>query len=135
MTKTQILINKTVYLGLSMLDLSKTVMHEFWYDYIKLKYEGKAKLFYMDTDSFIVHINANDIYKYIAKDIKTRFDTKNYELRWPPPKGKNKTFISVMKDELSEKIMKEFVGLRAKPYSYLKDGNSEDEKAEKTNLN
>ena len=71
MTKTQILINKTVYLGLSILDLSKTIMYEFWYDYVKLKYGEKAKLCYMDTNSFTVHVNTNDVYKDIAEDIET----------------------------------------------------------------
>ena len=69
MTKTQILINKTVYLGLSILGLSKTIMYEFWYDYVKLKYGEKAKLCYMDTNSFTVHVNTNDVYKDIAEDI------------------------------------------------------------------
>ena len=87
MTKTQILINKTVYLGLSILDLSKTIMYEFWYDYIKLKYGEKAKLCYMDTDSFTVHVNTNDVYKDIAEDIETKFESskrifwKEYETK------------------------------------------------------
>ena len=87
MTKTQILINKTVYLGLSILDLSKTIMYEFWYDYIKLKYGEKAKLCYMDTNSFTVHVNTNDVYKDIAEDIETKFESskrifwKEYETK------------------------------------------------------
>ena len=79
MRKTQILKNKPVYLGLSILDLSKTVMCEFWYDYVKPKYGENAKLCYMDTDSFIVHVKTDDIYKDIAEDVETRFDTSNYE--------------------------------------------------------
>ena len=75
MRKTQILMNKPVYLGLSILDLSKTVMNEFWYDYVKLKYGENAKLCYMDTDSFIVHVKTDDIYKNIAEDVETRFGT------------------------------------------------------------
>ena len=55
-------------------------MYEFWYDYVKSKYGKKAKLCYMDTDSFTVYIKADDIYKYIAENIETRFDTSNYEL-------------------------------------------------------
>ena len=77
MRKTQILINKPIYLGLSMLDLSKTVMYEFWYDYLKRKYDVKAKLCYMDTDSFIVHVKTNDIKKDIAKDVVTRSDSSH----------------------------------------------------------
>ena len=73
--KTQIIMNNPVYLGLSILDLSKTVMHEFWSDYVKPKYGENAKLCYMDTDSFIVHVKTDDIYKYIAKGVKKVFAT------------------------------------------------------------
>ena len=69
MKKTEILMNKPIYLGLSMSDLSKTVMHEFWYDYVKPKYGEKAKLCYMDTDSFTVHAKIDDIYKDISQMI------------------------------------------------------------------
>ena len=71
-------MNKPVYLGLSILDLSKTVMFEFWYDYVKPKIYGEnLKLYYMDTDSFIVHVKTDGIYKDIAEDVETRFDTLN----------------------------------------------------------
>ena len=63
-------------------------MSEFWYDYVKSKNGEKAKLCYMDTDSFIVHVKTGDIYKGIAEDVETRFDTSNYELDKPLPKGK-----------------------------------------------
>ena len=121
MRKTQILMNNPVFLGVSILDFSKTVMCAFWYDYVK----PKTKLFYMDTDSFIVNVKTDDIYKDIAEDVETRFDTSNCELNRPLPKGKNKKVISIMKDELVGKIMKEFVPLRAKTYSYLIDDGSE----------
>ena len=93
MKKMQIRMNKPVYLGLSILALSKILMYEFWYDYVKPKYDEKAKLCYMDTDSFIVYIKTDDTYKNIAEDVKTRFDTSNYELDRPLPKGKNKEVI------------------------------------------
>ena len=85
MRKTQIILNKPVYLGLSILDLSKTVM----YDYLKTKYDENAKLCYMDTDSFIVHAKTDYIYKDIADDVETKFDTSNFEIDRPLPKGKN----------------------------------------------
>ena len=88
--KSEILINKPVYLGLSILELSKILMYEFWYNYVKPKYGEKTKLFYMDTDSFTEYIKTDDIYKGIAEDAETRFDTSNYELDKPLPKGKNK---------------------------------------------
>ena len=93
----------------------------------------KAKLCYMDTDSFIAYIKTDDISnKDIVEDVETRFDTSNYELERPLPKGENKKIIRLMKDELGRKIMTKFVGLRAKTYSYLMDDNNEDKKAKST---
>ena len=73
-------MNKPVYLGLSILDLSKTVMYEFLYDYVKPKHGENTKLCYMDTDSFIVHVKTDNIYKVIAENVETRFDTSNFEI-------------------------------------------------------
>ena len=80
MKKTEIVMNKPVYLGISILELSKILMYEFWYDYVKPKYSEKAKLCYIDTDRFIVCIQTDDIYQDIAEDVETRFDISNYEL-------------------------------------------------------
>ena len=70
-------MNKLIYLLLSILELSKILMHEFWHDYLNLKYGVKVKLCYMNTDSFIVYIKTDDIYKGIAEDVETGFDTSN----------------------------------------------------------
>ena len=78
--KNEMLTNKPVYLGLSVLELSKRLMYKFWYDYVKPKQGEETKLCYMDTDSFIAHIKTDDIYKDIAEDVKTRFDTSNFGL-------------------------------------------------------
>ena len=121
-------MKKPVYLGLSISGLSKFVMYELWYDYVKPKYVENAKFCYMDTNSFIVHVKTEDIYKDIAEDIETRFDTSNFELGRPLPKGKNKKVIGFMKDVLGGQILKEFVGLRAKTYSYLNDNNDEEKR-------
>ena len=86
----------------------------------------------MDTDSFIVYIKTEDIYADIAKDVEARFDTSNYELDRPLPKGKNKKVVGLMKDECGEKITKEFAALRAKTYSYLTDNNDGNKKAKGT---
>ena len=91
MKETETLMNKPIYLRLSILELSKTLMYEFWYDYVKPKYGEKSKMCYMDTDSFTVYIKTDDICKDIAEDVETRFDTSNYELDRPLSKGKNKT--------------------------------------------
>ena len=75
MKKTKVKMNKPIYLGMSILDISKTLMYEFWYDYIKPKYQDKAKLCYMDTDSFVIHIKTEDFYKNIANNVEKWFET------------------------------------------------------------
>ena len=103
--------NKPVYLGLSILEINKTLMYEFWYDYIIPKYQDKAKLCYMDIDSFTINIKTKDVYEDIVSDIE-RFDTSNYEVNRPLPTIKNKKVIGLMKDKLGGKIMIKFITLR-----------------------
>ena len=132
MKKTKVKMNKPIYLCLSILEISKMLMYEFWYDCMKPKYGNNVKLCYMDTDSFIINIKTNDFYEDIANDVENRFDTSNYEVNRPLPMGKNKKVISLMKDELGGKIITEFVSLRPKTYSYLTDDGKEDKKAKGT---
>ena len=133
MKKTKVKMNKPIYLGLSILEISKILMYEFWYNYIKPKYNDNVRLCYMDTDSFVMHIKTNDFYKDIASDVENRFDTSNYEVNRPFfPIGKNKKVIGLMKDELGGKIITEFVTLRPKTYSFLTDDGKEDKKAKGT---
>ena len=110
-------MNKPIYLGMSILDISKTLMYKFWYDYIKPKYGDRAKLCYTDTDNLIIHILTEDFFADISDDAEIWFDTSNYDENDKRPFliGKNK-IIGLVKDELGEKIMKEFCGLRAKTY-------------------
>ena len=132
MKNTKVKMNKPVYLGFSILEISKTLMYEFWYDYMKVKYGDNMKLCYMDTDSFIMHIKTEDFYKDIADDVEKRFDTSNCECDRPLSTGKNKKVIGLMKDELGGKIMTEFFALRPKTYSYLIDDGRSDKKAKGT---
>ena len=81
MKKTKVKMNKPVYLGLSILEISKTLMYEFWYDHMKPKYGDNVELCYMDTDSCIMHIKREDFYKDIADDVEKRFDTSKKEQR------------------------------------------------------
>ena len=90
MKKTKVKENNSIYLGLSILDISKILMYEFWYDYMKPKYGDNVKLCYMDTDNFIINTKTEDFYKDIAHDVEKRFDTSNYEVDRPLPTGKNK---------------------------------------------
>ena len=131
MKKTKIKMNKPIYLCASTLEISKTLMYEFWYDYLKPKYNDKVKLCYMDTDSSIISIKTEDFYKDIANDIKTWFDTSNYDKndKIPLPRGENKKVIGLFKDELGGRITIEFVADGAKTHVYLLDDDSEIKKA------
>ena len=118
MGKIEVVMNKPVYLGQAILDLSKIVMYEFHYDYMVPKYGKKLDLCYMDTDSLIYNIETEDFHKDIAEDVPARFDTSGYNPNWPLPVGLNKKVIGLMKDELGGEIMTEFVTLRPKMYAY-----------------
>ena len=106
MEKTKVKMNKPVYLGMSILDISKTIIYEFWYDYIKQKYQDNAKLCYKDTDSIIIHIKTEDFYRDIADDVEKWFDVSNYseDDKRALPIGMNKKVIGLFKDELAGKI-------------------------------
>ena len=125
---TKVKMNKPVYLGMS-IDISKTLMYEFRYDYIKPKYGDRAKLCYIDTDSFFIYIETDDFYQDIANDVERWFDTSNYDENdnRPLPIGKNKKVIGLFKDGLGGKIMEELFALRAKPYAYLINGFNDDD--------
>ena len=131
MGKIKVVMNKPVYLGQAILDLSKIVMYEFHYDYMVPKYGlEKLKLCYMDTDSLVCDIKTEDFYEDIAIDVEARFDTSGYsktDFRLLPI-SLNKKVIGLMKDELGGKIMTEFVALRPKLYSYRMLDSSEDKK-------
>ena len=130
--KVKVKMNKPIYLGLSILEISKIIMYELWYDYVKKKYEDMVKLCYMDTDSLIMNIKTKDFYKDIARDVEERFDTSNYDVDRPLPKGKNKKVINLMKDELGGGIITEVVALRPKTYSCMTDEFIEMKKAKGT---
>ena len=132
MRRTKVKMNKPLYFGLSILEISKILMYEFFYDYMKPKYGDNVKLCDMDTDSFIMNLKTEDFYKNIANDVEKRFDTTNYEVDRPLSTGKDKKVIGLMKDELGERVVTEFVTLRPKTYSHLTDDCKEDKKAKET---
>ena len=127
MKKTEVYFNKPVYVGQSILDLSKTLMFDFHYNYIKKKYHKKAELLFTDTDSLMYEIKTKDFYKDISPDILTKFDTSDYN---PNHKsgittGINKKVIGMFKDEVAGKQITHFVGLRPKLYSYKVEDEKE----------
>ena len=134
MKKVKVKMNKTIYLGLSIFDISKITMYEFWYDFIKSKYKSRAKLCYTDTDSFIINIKTDDFYKDISENVMERFDTSNYIYNRPLPINVNKEVVGLMKDELGGGIITEFVALRPKAYSCKTDDNIELKKGQRNAL-
>ena len=130
MKKTRVKMTKPLYLGMSILDISKILMYEFWYNYIIPKYGDRAKLCYTDTDSFIIYIKTEDFFQDISNDVEKWFDTSNYDKndKRPLPIGKNKTVPGLFKDELGGKIITEVVALRPKAYAYLDDDGNDHKK-------
>ena len=118
--KTKLNINKPVYLDMSILDLSKSFMYDFHYNYIKTNYRDKAKLLFTDTDSLTYEIKTKDFYNDIYPDIEERFDTSDHPTNHPSgiKTGLNSKFLGMFKDEACGNQIIEFVGLRAKLYSY-----------------
>ena len=130
MRKTKLVYDKPIYLGMSILDLSKTLMYDFYYSYIKNKYGDKAKLLFTETDSLAYEIKTEDFYADIAGDVVKRFDTSDFPKDHPSgiKTGVNKNVIGMFKDEAAGKQIAEFVGLRAKLYSYKMFEGEENEK-------
>ena len=123
-------MNKPIYIGQSVLDISKTLMYEFYYNYLKPKYGDKVKLCYMDTDSFIFCVETNDFYEDIIPDLNSWFDTSkiNNKLDRPIPVAINEGILGMFKDELKGQTMTEFIALASKVYAYKCDNDKIDKK-------
>ena len=134
MKKIRVKITKPLYLGMPVLDVSEIFMYEFWYGSMKTKYGFRARLCYVDTDSFVIYIKTKDFCKDISDDVERWFDTSNYDKndKRPLPIGKNKKVPGLFKDELGGKIITEVVALRPKTYAYLMDDGSNHKKAKGT---
>ena len=135
MSKTKLIFNKPVYVGMCILDVSKTLMYDFHYNYIKKKYNDRALLLMTDTDSLCYELETEDFYKDISSDIEAKFDTSAYPKNHPSgiKTGVNKKVIGMMKDECSGEIMEGFVGLRAKLYATKMHSGEESKKCKGIN--
>ena len=120
--KETLTLNRPAYVGMCILDLSKTLMYDFHYNYIKQKYGGKAKLLFTDTDSLTYEIETEDAYKDFWSD-KDKFDNSDYPENSPYFDKTNKKVIGKFKDEASGTLIKELIGLRSKMYSYIKEND------------
>ena len=120
MKKQDIKFDKPVYVGQAILDLSKTLMFDFHYNYIRNKYQNKAELLFTDTDSLMYEIRTDEFYKDIARDIESKFDTSDYPKEHPSGilTGVNKKVIGMFKDEVAGKQITHFIGLLSKLYSF-----------------
>ena len=114
---------------MSILETSKILMHQFWYDYIKPNYQNNTKLCYVHTDSFVIYIKTEDVYEGIADDLEEKFDISYYEVNRPFPTRKNKQVTGLMKDELGGKFMTQLAALIPKIYSYLMDDDSNEQES------
>ena len=136
MKKTRVTMIKTLYLDISIVDITKTLMCKFWCDYIGPKYGDKKKLCYIDTDSFIINIKTEDFFEDISNYLEKWFDTSNYGKndKRPLPISKNKKVPRFFKDELGGKIITEVAALRSKACAYLTDDGSDHKKTEGTKM-
>ena len=105
-------MDKPIYVGISVFDLSKCLMYDYFYINLKKIYGENIVLLYMDTDSFTLEITADDVYKDMKED-EDIYDTSNYDPNNPLFSNQNKKVIGKFKDELGEKILNEFVGVRS----------------------
>ena len=124
MRKTRVVMNKPIYAGMTTLDLSKLLMFNFHYGYVKKKW-NKVSVLYTDTDSLVLEIETEDFFADISADVKEWFDTNDFPANHPavlnglPIVLENKKKIGLMKDECGGAIMTEFVALKPKLYSFL----------------
>ena len=118
----RVTLNKPISVGFSILEISKLVMYEFYYDYLKPKYSDRCKLLFTDTDSFCCHIQTEDLYKDMSQNLDL-FDTSNFETTHPLYTTKNHRALGKFKSETGSLAPLEFVGLRAKMYSLLVPDN------------
>ena len=127
MKRTEVYFNKPIYVGQAILDLSKTLMFDFHYDYIRAKYDDAAELLSTDTDSLLYLIHTDDFYQDISHDIKRKFDTSDYPENHPSgiKTGVNKKVIGKFKDEVAGRQITHFVGLRPKLYSLKVEGGGD----------
>ena len=131
MKKTEVYFNKPIFVGQAILDLSKTLMFDFHYNYIRKKYGDKAELLFTDTDSLMYLIQTQDVYKDFSEDVRRKFDTSDYPENHPSgiKTGVNKKVIGKFKDKAAGKQITHFVGLRPKLYTYKIEGQGEKRKA------
>ena len=132
--KVTLTLNKPAYIGMCILELSKVLMYEFHYDYIKNKYGNNSRLLFTDTDSLMYEIKTEDVYEDFSND-KEMFDFSNYSTKSKYYDNSNKLVVGKIKDETTGVAIEEFVGLKPKMYSYLVNDNSEHKKAKGVNRN
>ena len=128
MHKTKLVLNKPVYTGMTILENSKMLIYGFFYNYLKAKYGQKCELIYTDTDSLLLNIQTEDVYKDMKVD-SWLYDTSNYPKDHPLYDVRNKKALGKMKDECGGDVIEEVVAVRPKMYSVNKVGKKNIRKA------
>jgi len=132
MKRTKIVFNKPIYIGMSILDISKNCMYDFYYNVMKERYNENIKLLYMDTDSLIMEVKTDDFYSDVKNSLIEHFDTADYPKNNPYELPLvNKKALGKFKDELNGSIREEFIGLRSKLYAFKLFGNGNETKKAK----
>jgi hypothetical protein len=126
--KAVVKLNKPIYVGMAILDLSKLHMYKFYYDVLKAKFNDKIKLAYTDTDSFVIHVETDDLYKDL-KQINNHMDFSDYPKKHENYDVSNKKVLGKFKDELNGKIMREYIGLKPKMHAMDVQRDKEQKKA------
>ena len=131
--KEKVLLNKPIYVGMSVLDLSKHLMFDLYYNTLKARYGENVRLLYTDTDSLIVHVQTEDIYQDMTKHADL-YDTSNYQSDHPLFSTANKKIIGKFKDELGGQLLTEFIGIRPKMYSFVGENSGKRAKGVKKSV-
>ena len=126
--KSNLLLNRPVYVGMSILDLSKHLIYDFCYNQLKAQCGESCQLLYTDTDSLLLEIETEDVYKDMAQN-QTLYDTSDYPQDHPLYSSANKKVLGKLKDECAGRAIAEYVGLRPKMYSILEAGGKNTKKA------
>ena len=129
-TKAKLKLDKPIFLGMTILDLSKFHMYQFYYDVLKKKYNENIKLVYTDTDSYVIQTMTDDVYKDF-NDIKQHMDFSDYPVEHPCHDKTNKKVLGMFKDECSSKIITKFIALKPKSYAFTIHGEDDEHKKSK----
>ena len=126
--KSRLVLNRPVFVGMSILDLSKHLMYDFYYNQLRGQYGDRCQLLYTDTDSLLLQVQTEEVFRDMASQAEL-YDTSDYQPEHPLHSNANKKMLRKMKDECAGRPIAEYVGLRPKMYSIFAAGRGNIKKA------